>query len=358
MNPDAVVLPETVTSARDRANKLSGSANEFAVRAGTIGGELEKAVNEALNYNKDIIDLRSTALSDYLAAPQTAEAKFGSQQLPTGEDNPDFIFDPFQREAAVARDVQTKEVPFLNYNALLSTRMGSASDIIDSAKEAFAANALAVQGEAEQSQNVYGQLLNEFLQTEDLSLKKRSQRVGEEQFNKTFDLQEKQFAADEKYRAAQLSIERARLAASGGGSPKPEDKAAAGVGAIGLAQDLIDQMRQTKTVDGKIQPFTSADVDGVMNAIIPGLKATGYTDAELTNFRSTIMQLMGVSGQAPTGAAAPTSNQSIFSKINQSFNAGKGSTPTLPGLDKGRTATNAFIQSIKGLTGNRPAQAG
>ena len=168
-------MPDFVKNARAESEKRMGIAGDFASSAQTIPDQLKKTVQEALDYNKDVIDYRSSALGDYLAAPAQAESRFGTQTFETGpqagQANSNFIFNPFERNEAIANYIRNQEVPFLTANTLLGFREGQTADIVDAGTRAFSAQSTAAKYASEAARQAYEDALNEFKTGEELRLK-------------------------------------------------------------------------------------------------------------------------------------------------------------------------------------------
>lgn len=176
-------LPSAVTEARSEAGRLGSIASDYASSEYTIPDQLRKTVQEALDYNKDVIGMRSTALADYFAAPSQANAKFGVQQFGTGpqagQQNPDFIFNPFERNAAIQGFVNNQSIPFNTANALLGMREGTIADTIDAGTRAFQSQSSAAQQRAQAARQNYADVLGEFKTVEDMKLEKRRLDIEE-----------------------------------------------------------------------------------------------------------------------------------------------------------------------------------
>lgn len=176
-------MPDYVTSARGAAQNAQGVAADFASKSFTIGDELKRAVQEALDYNKDVLDVRSSALSEYLKAPSDASAMFGVQTFGEGEKagqaNPDFVWNPFERNKLINDFISTKEIPFMSANAILGAREGTIADTVTAGTNAFRAQAAAAQAAAETANTTYTNVLNEFLKGEELRQNERSLDIQE-----------------------------------------------------------------------------------------------------------------------------------------------------------------------------------
>ncbi len=158
---------DDVTQARTAAQTATSQANDLAAGTYNIEGALKEKLNEAYNYNKDIVDPLDTAQSEYLAAPSTGREKFQN------------IFNPFQREALVSQYTSNKSLPMLSLANVLGTRRGSIADIINAGTGAYQANAQRAAGQAQSARQLYQDLLSEY------------------QFGQQQDLRERQFALDQ-----------------------------------------------------------------------------------------------------------------------------------------------------------------
>lgn len=168
------VMPDFVKNARATSEQRSGVAADFASGSSTISDQLKKVVQEALDYNKDVIDMRSSSLADYLAAPAQGESRFGVETFTGGEQagqaNPNFIFNPFERNATIANYVRDQQIPFLTANTLLGFREGQTADIINAGTNAYNAQATAADKSATAARQAYVDALNEFKTGEDIRL--------------------------------------------------------------------------------------------------------------------------------------------------------------------------------------------
>lgn len=172
-----------VTAARLAADKAQSRVADFASKSFTIGDELKQAVQEALDYNKDVIGLRSTALSGYLKSPSDAAAKFGVETFETGDKagqrNEDFIFNPFERNKAINDFISHEEIPFMNWNTVLGMREGTIGEMVEKGTNAFKAQAAATQAAAAAAQQTYSNVLNEFMKGQELSQQNRALDIQE-----------------------------------------------------------------------------------------------------------------------------------------------------------------------------------
>lgn len=170
------LIPQDVVAKRQTAESFGETLKSFAEVGPTITDQLDRIIKEALDYNKDVIEMRSSALSDYLAAPAQSYALYSAKTLPTGEPNPNFVFDPFLANKAIADFIKTSEVPFLTANTLLGMRQGQESEMVKAGTRAFQAQHAAAQSAYEAARQSYTDTLNEFQTSEDIRLKEMNIR--------------------------------------------------------------------------------------------------------------------------------------------------------------------------------------
>lgn len=174
-----IEIPSAVTEARSEAGRLGKIASDYAASSFTIPDQLRKTVQEALDYNKDVIQMRSTALADYMVAPDQANAKFGVQKFESGDKagqaNPDYIFNPFERNSAIQSFIGNQSVPFSFANTLLGMREGTIDRTVDAGTRAFQAQVAATQAAAEAARQTYNDVLSEF--TTKTQLQQEQERI-------------------------------------------------------------------------------------------------------------------------------------------------------------------------------------
>lgn len=182
-------IPQAVTDARSEAGRLGGIASDYASSEYTIPDQLKKVVQEALNYNQDIVGMRSKALADYQASPAVANAKFGVQNFgtgpQTGQANPDFIFNPFERNAAIETFKSNQSIPFSFANTLLGMREGTSADVIGAGTRAFQAQSSAAQAASTAARQTYVDVLNEYKTAEDIKNAKRELDIKQQTANQS-----------------------------------------------------------------------------------------------------------------------------------------------------------------------------
>lgn len=133
-NPD-------ITNAQNQANQTAQTATNYNSAASLLPSALKNAIEQKLNYNKDIIDAQSKAEANYFAAPAQARAQYQD------------IFNPFDREALVAQSVANAYAPYQSLTDILGQRQGNISDIVNAGVGAFNSQVSAEQGAASIAQN-------------------------------------------------------------------------------------------------------------------------------------------------------------------------------------------------------------
>src|SRR3990167_589240 len=163
MNP----LPDFVTQARQAAQQSASMAGNFASRAFTIPDEIRRYAQEAIDYNKDLIGLRSGAFKDFITSPEVATEKFGVQNLSQdqgGGTNPNFVFN--------------QQLPFNLYNSLLGQREGDIGSLVEKGTRSFQAASAAEEAKTKIAQDAYSNILKEFQLSEDTRLKEKELAIS------------------------------------------------------------------------------------------------------------------------------------------------------------------------------------
>lgn len=150
MNPTGVELPAEVTNARARAQELTGAAGQYSAAEPTISDLLRQKVQQAYADNQDIVAPLDEATTNYISAPSEARSQYEN------------IFNPFQREALVSRYTANQALPMLSLSNIYGNRMGRIDDTIGAGTRAFQAAAAAKAAEAQQANQLYNTLLNEY----------------------------------------------------------------------------------------------------------------------------------------------------------------------------------------------------
>ena len=79
-------------SSRLEAQAAQKEASAYQSASSLLPEKLKQAINEKLNYNKDIIEQQNKAMAEYFQAPAVAREKYQD------------IWDPFKRESLVAKE--------------------------------------------------------------------------------------------------------------------------------------------------------------------------------------------------------------------------------------------------------------
>jgi len=131
--------------------------------SGDLAGKLKQALNEKLNYNKDIIEQQGDSMQQYFAAPSAARAKYQD------------VWNPFERESLVANERTMALKPYAVLSDVLSQRMGSASDLVNSGVSGWQGVVGAAKNDYDMAANEYGSSLQEYLSA-----------VGQDQWERDF----------------------------------------------------------------------------------------------------------------------------------------------------------------------------
>jgi len=225
--------------AREQATAAGVKVAETLKGGATLPFKLKEALNEKLNYNKDLIEQRSGAMADYFSAPSEARAKY--------ED----VWNPFQREALTQRYTAQQLAPFQTLTSLLDQRMGSVADVVGQGVAGWQGVTQAAQQMSNLAQTQYQSAFNEYAKAAEL------QKAAEQ-----MALQERQMMLPyeqlTKYQQEQLDLDKQRLAQSGSG----------GGSGGGLFGDLgLNDVLKLSEFFGKEPPEKAADLRSLVGAI-------------------------------------------------------------------------------------------
>lgn len=115
----------------------ANTATQYQSAADVLPDLLKTAINEKLDYNKDLIAEKNKSMVDYFNAPSQARVQYQD------------IFNPFQREALVKQATNNAYLPFATNQEVLKMRTGSLADIINAATGTFGAKVKSLQGAAD-----------------------------------------------------------------------------------------------------------------------------------------------------------------------------------------------------------------
>lgn len=309
-------------SFRDSAYRATQQAGDFAAAANTIPDELKRIVQEALDYNKDIIGLRESAKTKYFEAPATGNVRFGvdkfTQGDQAGQENPNFIFNPFERNKAIQDFIGGEEVPFNVYNSLLGMREGTTADTIKAGTNAFNAKATAAQNAATLATQVYKDALTEFKTMEDL-------RQGQE----SLDIQ--------------------RISANKGSGGKDINAFDRLDYKSVLTKSIQDQL---VAMQSKGTPITSKVIDSLLQQAYPDFRSIGVGDDEIRLIKSGFQDFITPSVSNTGGNKKPFIG-GILGKLTEPGLANRGGlvgayAPKVGSfIQRGVSNVNDFIQKNK-----------
>lgn len=144
--PNYYDTPEIKQALSDYQGAVS-TTSDFQTAAATLPSKLQQAINEKLDYNKDLIAAKNKSMADYFAAPSASREKYAN------------IFDPFAREKLVAQDRANAYSTYATDADILSARMGNIQDIINTAVGAYNSQIQASQNKASQLETALNFLL-------------------------------------------------------------------------------------------------------------------------------------------------------------------------------------------------------
>lgn len=282
-------LPDFVQSSREKAQSSSDVAGQFAQASLTIPDQLNSVINDAIKQNQGIFDIRSTALSNFLSSPERAEAKFGVDKFSTGDqagqENPNYIFNPFERNKAISEFISTEQIPFTTANSLAGQVVGSGEKIIDAGTRSFQAHQAAAQAAAQSSRQVYEDTLNEFLQGNNV-------RMGNEQL---------------ALQKEQLSLQKSQ--AEAGNKFDPYDQNAELNNAVAIVTATLDQKKAAG------ETITPELIDSLYAAMEPQLARIGMSPDEL-NFWKEMSKNDYIESTADSGPG-------LFGQLGSFFQGGE-----------------------------------
>ena len=149
--------------------------------AATLPFKLKEALQQKLDYNKDIIGQSTEALGDYIATPAESRAR---------NEN---VWNPFQREAIVARDRATAFEPYKFFQDVLGQRMGQVSDIVGQGVAGWQGIVQQANALAQLAQQKYSQAFQEYTTAAGLQQDEDQMRQAQEQWEKEFGLSQAKF---------------------------------------------------------------------------------------------------------------------------------------------------------------------
>ena len=155
-----MALPGNIESARTTAQSAASALGELTAGGFTIGDELKKRVQDAYDYNKDLVGPLDTATLAYTGAPTEARSIFSDP----GSDR--YTFNPFEQEKLVSQYTQGKALPMLALGSVLGQRMGRTDDLIGAGTRAYQAETSRAQSNYDVQRQLYQDLLGEYQTSE------------------------------------------------------------------------------------------------------------------------------------------------------------------------------------------------
>lgn len=155
------------------------SAGNEAARVGgesaTLPFKLKEALQQKLDYNKDIIGQSTDALGNYIAAPAQAREQFSN------------VWDPFKREALVANARSEAFKPYQFFQDILGQRMGQVSDIVGQGVAGWQGIVQQAQALAQLAQQKYAQAYQEYMGAAGMQSEDDARRQAQENWQKEYD---------------------------------------------------------------------------------------------------------------------------------------------------------------------------
>lgn len=166
-------------SAADEAgNYYSGLVGE----SGNLPSKLKEALGKKLDYNKDLITQKNTAMGDYFAAPATARDKYQN------------IWNPFEREKLVQQDKSQAMSKWGTFEDLIGQRMGQVSDIVGEGIQGWQSVVQAAQAAYQQAQQNYQNVLSEYMSAAGLQSQADERAMQQSQFDQNLSWDKEKFA--------------------------------------------------------------------------------------------------------------------------------------------------------------------
>ena len=165
-----------VTEARTKAEGLEQQAGELATKATTLPDLVGSALRQKFGEENPLIQQRGTALQDYLTAGERAQTGLLPQNAPGGT-----VFSPTERRELVSKEQAAAVTPLVNLNTIIGQAYGGIQNITDAATRAYQAQVQTAQGAAGQARQGYQDVLNEYMQRQQLGLQGRELGLKEQE---------------------------------------------------------------------------------------------------------------------------------------------------------------------------------
>jgi hypothetical protein len=267
-NPD-------LTAAAGAVDTANATASQYQTAAANLPSQLTSAINEKLDYNKDLITTKNQSMVDYFNAPSAARLEYQD------------IFNPFQREALVQTATNNSYLTYKNNQDILNARTGSIQDIISKATGAFNSQVKSAENAAASAKDKLAYLL---------------QMAG--------------LKSDVAYKKAQLAIDKYKADKTGSGdstldmlkwlatqfkaSPGQEDKA-------NNAQVGLDSI-------SRIKQIMASDPSALSDSKNP-LKAFGLLNPNARELKKELSNVTDLLTRARTGAALNQEEEKFYNSF-------------------------------------------
>lgn len=178
----------------------SGEAYTSMLKEGaSLPDKLKTAVQEKLDYNKDLIEQQSQAAGQYFSAP--AEAREMYQD----------VWDPFQREKLVSQYRAQQLEPYSALTSILGQRMGNVSDIIGAGVQGWQGLVDAAQAATGLAQQQYGNVMNQYGMGADMYQQAQSRTLQRAQMENQMKAEQARLALQKMLGLRGLEMEEKQL---------------------------------------------------------------------------------------------------------------------------------------------------
>lgn len=143
-------VQEYTQPAREGVQQAGEAYTGMLKEGASLPDQLKQAVQQKLDYNKDLIQQQSGAAADYFAAPAEARAMYQD------------VHNPFEREKLVSQYRTQQLQPYSTLTDLLGQRMGNVSDIISSGVQGWQGMTDAARAGTQLAQQGYQNVLGEY----------------------------------------------------------------------------------------------------------------------------------------------------------------------------------------------------
>lgn len=263
-----------VQNARNKADASARLASEYSSGANTVSQVLKDRLNEAYDYNADIVKPLDEATASYLTAPSAGREKYQD------------IFNPFQREKLVSQYTSNKSLPMLTLSNLLGTRQGTIADTITAGTGAYNAQAKSATDAAALDRQAYQDLATELQQEFENNIKLQQLELDRQKSNNSEGLSISDILAIAKY-----------------GQPSDAQREAANL--AGVAKESIATIKNILESDPEALKF--AGNTGALSML--GRLRTGGNDDIL---RSNLTYVQSAFQKLQSGAALSDSERKFY----------------------------------------------